>query len=159
MSRIIHFWSISSQMSEILPQQRWLTLCDGVMKAEGSWVSLSSVHTRQPGRGEGRVTCWSFVITKLTSHELKKWSRGSDEGEIVIVKSSLSASVCHLLLLQGNFRFDSQDQIRRVVPQLPDVLIDVPILQCNIVIYMSVQQAARDKKGWQEIYYYQWKFE
>lgn len=49
-------------------------------------------------------------------------------------------SVCHLFVLQGNFGFDSQDQIRCGVSQLPGILIDVVLhLQPHIVIHMSMQ--------------------
>lgn len=43
--------------------------------------------------------------------------------------------VLHLFLLQRNLRFDSQDQIRRGVSQLADVLVDVAsILQPHVVV-------------------------
>lgn len=38
------------------------------MKTQGSWIPLSSVHARQPGR---RVTRRSFVIAEVSGHELK----------------------------------------------------------------------------------------
>lgn len=43
-----------------------LTLCDGVMETEGSWISL---HKRQPG---WRVAGRSFVIAQLGALKLRK---------------------------------------------------------------------------------------
>ena len=46
-------------------------------------------------------------------------------------------SACHLLFLQGNLGFDGQDQIRCVIPQLANVLIDVAFhLQPHVVVHM-----------------------
>lgn len=49
--------------------------------------------------------------------------------------------VFHLLVIEGNLRFDFQDQIRCGIPQLPDVLIDVVFnLQPHIVIHVPAHR-------------------
>lgn len=55
-------------------------------------------------------------------------------------------SVCHLFFLQGNFGFDSQDQIRCGISQLANVLIDVAFPhQPHVVVHVPVSRAGRER--------------
>lgn len=56
--------------------------------------------------------------------------------------------VCHLFILQGNLGFDSQDQIRCGISQLPNVLIDVTLhLHPHVVVHVSFRRAGRERRG------------
>ena len=51
----------------------------------------------------------------------------------------------YLLLVQGHLGFDSQDEVRRGVSQLPWVLIDVMFqLHTHVVIHMPVTERHKD---------------
>lgn len=91
------------------------------------------------------------------------WRRGDadkdrDKGETTLSGRRWSAeekplrcpfvSVCHLFVLQGKLWFDSQDQIRCGVSQLPCGLIDVPFhLHPHIVVHVSVRRSCRERRG------------
>lgn len=57
----------------------------------------------------------------------------------------------HLLVFQRNLGFDGQDQIRRGVPQLLDVLVDVvPPLHPHVVVHVPEHQVGKEKDGGKE---------
>lgn len=124
------------------------------MKTQGSWISFSSVHTWQPRRRERGVTRRGFVIAKLGPHELKtrqslRWRRDNGVGKET--ERCCGALFFHLLVVEGNLRFDFQDQIRCGIPQLPDVLIDVVFyLQPHIVIHVPAHRGG-GKEGVEKI--------